>query len=171
MGGGGSKSKPEKLPNLKNPYIISKEEFSNYEYDKHISSDKLLSVWTIIYFLLYYFNIVKYNPIILILLAVLFQIFLIFILLYYHIYNSNFTYNTIILFIKLLMIYSFYYMKKPNITVIDVVFTILFIFIYLIYISLYNDNIYDIYMDIIKNNIDKNKGRITSVRYYVNKWL
>jgi len=172
MGGGGSKSKKEDINNPINPYKIAKEEFFNYKTNDniYISNDKILSIWIIIYFLLYYLNITKYNPIILILLAVLFQIILIFIIFYYNKYN-NINFNIIVLFIKLLMIYGLYYIKKINITAIDILFTILFIFTYLIYISLYNENIYDIYIDIINNNIDENKGRTIGVRYYLNKWL
>jgi hypothetical protein len=170
MGGGGSKSKPEYTNAPVNPYKIAKEDFANYDKNdnKYITIDKILSVWIYIYFLLYYFNLIKYNPIILVLLALFFQIFIIIVLLYYSIYNKILVYIFIILFIKLLMLYGLYYKKKLYITIADMVFTIIFIIVYLVYISLFNETPYNIYKDLLDGYIDDTKGRKTSIRYYLN---
>lgn len=80
MGGGGSKSKEEYIVKPVNPYNIGNEDgikdndninegFTNYQINdnKYITIDKLLC----------YFNIAKYNPIVIILLVLFIIIFIV----------------------------------------------------------------------------------------------
>ena len=137
---------------------------------EQISSDKILSLWIYFYCILYYFNVVSYNPIILIAISMFFQIFSII----YVIYYSNFSIETIkiisfiivALFFKLFIVYLLYEKILINITSIDAIFTITFFIVYYIYITLLNETLYSIYFDLLNHYIDSKDGRISSLHYY-----
>lgn len=116
---------------------------------------ELFSHWIFIWFLLYYFNIINYNPVIYLLFAYLI-IFITFAfiflegasiknIIYFFIYNSIFKLIPMILIMKFPLII---YIK-------DILFGIYLLIIYLIYMILVNKNPFDYYKEYIE--IFKNK--------------
>jgi len=125
-----------------------------------IRADKFFSIWIFIYTIAYIFKIVPYNPIILILIALTFFVFSLFIIIYYLNENSLLFYyimiNTIAKIIPLFIIIN------NKITNNDIIFTVYFILLYVIYMQIIKEDIICVYRDYIEFIIDKDKGRESS---------
>lgn len=125
-----------------------------------IPTKNILSFWIIVYFILYCCELVPFNPLLLVILCIFFQLITIFC---YYIFNnkldSKLCYLIIILIIKIICLYFIYNIK---ITCDDVCFSIIFILVYNLYISYSDENIFYIYFDLLLHNINGN-GRISCI--------
>ena len=117
---------------------VERHDDERHDEERVITPDRFLSIWIFLYSLAYLFNLVPYNPIILICIALTFFIFSLFIiiprlnersLLLYYI-----TINTLGKILPLLLI------TNHKITISDIVFTVSFILIYVAYML--HDNVY-----------------------------
>ena len=134
-----------------------------------ISTDRLLTFWMIVYFILYKLKLVKYNPIILFYIGLLFVIVsFIYVLIYGKITNRVLLFIFVNLFIKVIPIILIY---KDKIQSSDMVFTCIFIIVYMLYLSIVKDNAIDLYRDIIINLVDDKKGRQVDIFKYMNDKL
>ena len=134
-----------------------------------ISPDKLISVWILVYFILYKLKLVKYNPIILFYIGLLFVIFgCFYVLIYGKITNRVLLFIFVNLFIKVIPIILIY---KDKIQSSDMVFTCIYIIVYMLYLAIVKDNAIDLYRDIIINLVDDKKGRQVDIFKYMNDKL
>jgi hypothetical protein len=129
---------------------------------KIIRSDFIFSYWIFAWFLLYYFNIVKYSPKFVIILGIIENCFL---LLFLIIYKSTLykitkfiIINTIIKVIPLYLVWNDKIIKK------DIYATIILFLIYLVWIYLNGgiEYFYISYKKLIKNYMPKLKSQISS---------
>lgn len=137
--------------------------------ERVITVDRFLSIWIFLYSLAYLLNLVPYNPIILICIALSFFIFSLFLiiprlnersLLLYYI-----TINTLGKILPLLLIIN----KK--ITISDIVFTVFFILIYVAYMLIVKDDIVCVYLDYVEFIIDRDRAREGAIYHYINHVL
>lgn len=129
-----------------------------------ISFDKLLSVWIIFYFILFVLNVVEYNPLILIIISIIFQVISILYILYFKKNVINIlVFLIVILMFKISMFIYIFLTKLLKITNNDIVFTILFIIIYILYITIQNESLYSIYNDLLLNYVNEKEGRTTNL--------
>ena len=137
--------------------------------ERVITPDRFLSIWIFLYSLAYLFNLVPYNPIILICIALTFFVFSLFIiiprlnersLLLYYI-----TINTLGKILPLLLIIN----KK--ITNDDIVFTVSFILIYVAYMLIVKDDIACVYLDYVEFIINRDRAREGAIYHYINHVL
>ena len=122
-----------------------------------INIDLILSYWIFLWFLLFCFGLIKYNPFFILCIGLLFS----FIEIYYLIYNKASKYNiikfTIInIIIKSIPIIILILMNKNNCNINDIVFTIIFVSIYLLYLHFNNTNIIIIYNRILNGLLYNN---------------
>jgi len=120
-----------------------------------------LSLWIVIYSYVYILNIMPYNPLILLYIAIGFYVINIFnilskvdnyensLILYYTIGNILLKAPPYLIIIN---------MKKNNIAIEDIIFSIVFIIIYVIYMNALKIDIYELYKLYTDFIIDKNKG-------------
>ncbi len=118
------------------------------------------SNWILIWFLLYYFNIISYNP--LFVLILVYTLILIFIFYIYDKINRYKLIKFIILNIicKLIPIYLLIRINKYYIKYDDIIFSIILFLIYFIVLYIFNKNIVNIYNEkkaaLISCNIESN---------------
>ena len=130
-------------------------------YPSCIPIEKILSFWIIVYFILYYCKLFPYNPILLIMISIAFQIISI---TCQYVFNNEF--NTKLIYLILILtikIICFLLIYEIKITYHDVYFSIIFILTYSLYIFCNNDNILSIYSDLLLHNIN-GKGRISCIK-------
>ena len=134
-----------------------------------ISPDKLLSVWIIVYFILYKLKLVKYNPIILFYTALIFVIIGSFYILIYGKISKRFLMFVILnILIKVIPIIILY---KDKIQSRDISFTFIFLIVYILYLTIRNEDVINLYRDIIINIIDNKTGREIYLIKYMNEKL
>lgn len=124
-----------------------------------INIDLILSYWIFIWFLLFCFGLVKYNPFFLLCIGLLFS----FIEIYYLISKKISEYNiikfTIInIIIKSIPIIILILMKKNKCNTNDILFSISFVSIYLLYLHFNNTNIIEIYNRILNGLLNENNS-------------
>jgi hypothetical protein len=134
-----------------------------------ITPDRFLSIWIFLYSLAYLFNLVPYNPIILIYIALTYFIISLFIivprlnersLLLYYI-----TINTLGKILPLLLI------TNHKITISDIVFTVSFILIYVAYMLIVKDDVVCVYTDYTEFIINRDRARKGAIYHYINHVL
>ena len=131
-----------------------------------------LSLWIVIYSYVYILNIMPYNPLILLYIAIGFYVINIFnilskvdnyensLILYYTIGNILLKAPPYLIIIN---------MKKNNIAIEDIIFSIVFIIIYVIYMNALKIDIYELYKLYTDFIIDKNKGIQDEFYCYISK--
>ena len=134
-----------------------------------ITPDRFLSIWIFLYSLAYLLNLVPYNPIILISIALSFFVISLFIivprlnerslLLYYIVIN------TLGKILPLLLIIN------HKITNSDIVFTVSFILIYVAYMFIVKDDVVCVYTDYVEFIIDRDRAREGAIYHYINSVL
>ena len=138
----------------------------NKEDNKHkiIRLDFIFSYWIFLWYILYFFKIVKYSPKFILYVAMIDNIILFLILLYKRstIYDIT-KFLAINTFIKYLPIYT---LLDEKIIFRDVIAGVVLFIIYLIYIAVNNNNIVEIYKKLINGYNDKNKEYKTPISYW-----
>lgn len=130
-----------------------------------ISIDRLLSVWIILYSYLYLFGLVPNNPILLLFIAYGFAIISSIII---ALKSKNITRLIIYIIINTIFKLSLIIMIwKNKINVYDILFSYIFVMIYVVYMNLMKDDIVCVYIDLVKNIIDENKGRKSQIMHYI----
>lgn len=131
-----------------------------------------LSLWIVIYSYVYILNIMPYNPLILLYIAIGFYVINIFnilskvdnyensLILYYTIGNILLKAPPYLIIIN---------MKKNNIAIEDIIFSIVFVIIYIIYMNVLKIDIYELYKLYTDFIIDKNKGIPDEFYCYISK--
>ena len=109
---------------------------------KFISFDLIFSYWIFIWFLFYYFKIIKYNPYLLLILALLSNIYSFVMLIYYKNYYKAILFLIVNLLIKVLPIYL---LKDTKIRKKDIYFSIIYILAYIFYVYLRGYKLNQIY--------------------------
>ena len=109
---------------------------------KFISFDLIFSYWIFIWFLFYYFKIIKYNPYLLLILALLSNIYSFFMLINYKNYYKATLFLIVNLLIKALPIYL---LKDTKIRKKDIYFSIIYILAYIFYVYLRGYKLNQIY--------------------------
>ena len=109
---------------------------------KFISFDLIFSYWIFIWFLFYYFKIIKYNPYLLLILALLSNIYSFVMLIYYKNYYKATLFLIVNLLIKALPIYL---LKDTKIRKKDIYFSIIYILAYIFYVYLRGYKLNQIY--------------------------
>jgi len=124
--------------------------------------DYIFSYWIFIWFLLYYFRIIKdYNPIFAIILGIIFNCLQLIGLLFYKNYKKAFYFIIANIFLKII---PFYLIKNKTIKQKDILFTIFLLIIFIIYSLLFNKNQIKSFTQSLKTkNID------TPLSYLLNK--
>jgi hypothetical protein len=126
----------------------------------------IFSIWLVIWFLLYIFNIIKYNPLFILIIAYIITAFEIIYLYYYKTSIRNlfkfFIINIILKIIPIILIY----IKNGNLKIYkkDIYASIIILLLYFIYLFIFNINpiiIYTNLLDSYINNTEKNKGFIS----------
>ena len=134
-----------------------------------ISPDKLISVWILVYFILYKLKLVKYNPIILFYIGLIFVIFGSFYVLIYGKMSKRFLMfiilNTLIKVSPIIILY------KDKIQSRDVSFTLIFLIVYILYLTIRKEDVVNLYKDIVMNVIDVNKGRQGYATKFMNEGI
>jgi hypothetical protein len=134
-----------------------------------ISPDKIISVWMIVYLILYKLKLVMYNPIILFYIGLIFVIFGSFYVLIYGKMSKRFLMfiilNTLIKVIPIIILY------KDKIQSRDVAFTFIFIIVYILYLTIRNEDAISLYKDIVINIIDASKGRQGYATKFMNEGI
>lgn len=134
-----------------------------------ISPDKLLSVWIIVYLILYKLKLVKYNPVLLFYIGLLFVIFGSFYVLIYGKVSKRFLMFIILnILLKVIPIIILY---KDKIQSRDVLFTFIFLIVYILYVTIRNEDVINLYKDIIMNVMDVNKGRQGYATKFMNEGI
>jgi len=125
-----------------------------------------LSIWIVIYSYLYIFNIVPYNPIILLYIAILYSLLNTIYIIYK--YNENTLLYYYIFINILLKIPPFLLIYNNKVSHNDKIFTTIFIIVYLIFIAFTGKNTICIY----KNNTDFiiNKNNVIKEINYINSF-
>lgn len=140
--------------------------------DNPIPIMNFLSLWIVIYSYIYILNIMPYNPLILLYIAIGFYIINFFnILSKVDDYNNSsiIYYNIVNLLMKIPPYLIIINMKNNNITIIDVIFSIIFIIIYTIYMNMLKIDIYELYKSCTDFIIDRNKGIPDEFYCYISK--
>lgn len=131
-----------------------------------------LSLWIVIYSYVYILNIMPYNPLILLCIAMGFYVINIFnilskvdnyensLILYYTICNILLKAPPYLIIIN---------MKKNNFAIEDIIFSIFFIIIYVIYMNALKIDIYELYKLYTDFIIDRNKGIPDEFYCYISK--
>lgn len=142
-----------------------------------INIDLILSYWIFLWFLLFCFGLIKFNPFLILCIGFLFS----FIEIYYLIYNKASKYNIIKfsiinIIIKSIPIIILILMNKNNYNINDIIFTIIFIVIYLLYLHINNTNVIIIYNRILdgllySKNSDYYKTIMSKLYDYIYKEL
>lgn len=110
--------------------------------------DVIFSYWIFTWFILYYLNIVKYNPLFFLILALFSNLFIIIHFLYHKNYHKGLLFILVIFFIKILPIFL---IRKHKITKEDIYFSIILFELYLVYIHcIYDYNFYNLYNEYSK---------------------
>ena len=118
---------------------------------KFISFDLIFSYWIFIWFLFYYFKFIKYNPYLLLVLALLSNIYSFVMLIYYKNYYKAILFLIVNLLIKVLPIYllikalPIYLLKDTKIKKEDIYFSIIFVLVYIFYVYLRGYKLNQIY--------------------------
>tara|TARA_B100000795_G_scaffold227081_1_gene183308 strand:+ start:6053 stop:6472 length:420 start_codon:yes stop_codon:yes gene_type:complete len=132
---------------------------------KYIPVLYFLSVWIVIYSYLYIAKLFRYNPIILLYIAIGFYIINIGNIAYNNNENSLLFYyifiNTLLKIPPLLLIYN------DNIDNNDVIFSVIFIIIYVVFMTLISEDIICIYKNYTDFIINKNNGIMDEIYYYI----
>ena len=124
---------------------------------------QIFSYWISLWFIFYYFNIIRYNPLPLLILSIIASLYM----QIKYIYDKNYYKALIVLlvnfFIKIIPVYL---IRKDKITKEDIYFSIIYFEIFLVYSYFtYNYNI----IDIITNNSEtKNKNLDLPVSNFLN---
>ena len=124
------------------------------EKPKVIRLDFIFSYWIFLWYILYFFKIVKYSPKFILYVAMIDNVLLFSMLIYKKssIYDIT-KFLAINTFIKYLPIYT---LRDEKIKREDIIAGIILFIIYLIYIFINNNNILEVYNKIIKGYSDKN---------------
>lgn len=131
---------------------------------KFISFDLIFSYWIFIWFLFYYFKFIKYNPYLLLVLALLSNIYSFVMLIYYKNYYKAILFLIVNLLIKALPIYL---LKDTKIKKEDIYFSIIFILVYIFYVYLRGYKLNQIYY---KEGL-KSKNIDTPLMYLIDYFL
>ena len=131
---------------------------------KFISFDLIFSYWIFIWFLFYYFKFIKYNPYLLLVLALLSNIYSFVMLIYYKNYYKAILFLIVNLLIKALPIYL---LKDTKIRKKDIYFSIIYILAYIFYVYLRGYKLNQIYY---KEGL-KSKNIDTPLMYLIDYFL
>ena len=126
-----------------------------------ISSDRLLSVWIFMYFLVYFFKFAPFNPIILLYIAYTYGVLASF---YISFYTHN--YHGLILFVLVNTTFKtipIMLVQHKTICLQDIMFTCFFVVTYVVYMQLIGDDIICLYKDLAMFYVDPMMGRPTSL--------
>jgi len=124
-----------------------------------INIDLILSYWIFLWFLLFCFGLIKYNPFLLLCLGLLFSFYEIYYLISKKASKYNiikFTFINIIL--KSIPVIILFLMNKNKCNMNDLLFSIVFVSIYLLYLHFNNTNIIEIYNRILYGLIYDNNN-------------
>ena len=116
-----------------------------------IRIDYYFTSWIVIWFLLYYFNIIKINPKLILICAIYVNILLIFGMFYNNVSNLNIICALIVLIITKLLPY--YIVKDQKIVNKDINYSLLVFIIYLVYVQLVSGNIIKTFNEIYYENL------------------
>jgi hypothetical protein len=116
-----------------------------------IRIDYYFTSWIVIWFLLYYFNIIKINPKLILICAIYVNILLIFGMFYNNVSNLNIICALIVLIITKLLPY--YIVKDQKIVNKDINYSLLVFIIYLVYVQLLSGNIIKTFNEIYYENL------------------
>jgi hypothetical protein len=114
--------------------------------------DFIFSYWIFFWFILYYFNLIKYSPKFAILLGIIIDLILLFAMIYYKT-NIDIILK-FILIILIIKIYPYYKMYKEPIKLIDIQVSILVFLIYLMWIHKNGNTMIDYYNKMAKSLIE-----------------
>tara|TARA_Y200000002_G_scaffold154065_1_gene127377 strand:- start:272 stop:676 length:405 start_codon:yes stop_codon:yes gene_type:complete len=115
--------------------------------------DIYLSYWILIWFIFYYANLIKYNPILLLILGLIVNTYQLFKLIYYNNIYKGLLFIIINFFFKIIPIYL---IRKNKINLEDIYVSIILIELFLLYIYLkYNYTINDLKRIYTKDNNNK----------------
>jgi len=126
-----------------------------------LRADYIFSYWIFIWFLLYYFRLINYNPFFAIIIGLIFNTLQLLGYLYYKNYKKSILFIIGNFFLKII---PFYLIKNKTIKQKDILFTIFLFVIFLIY-SHYNDK--NQFTFFFKNLKTKNIN--DQLSYYLNK--
>ena len=116
-----------------------------------IRIDYYFTSWIVIWFLLYYFNIIKINPKLILICAIYVNILIIFGMFYNNVSNLNIICALIVLIITKLLPY--YIVKDQKIVNKDINYSLLVFIIYLVYVQLVSGNIIKTFNEIYYENL------------------
>lgn len=139
-----------------------------------ITFDIIFSNWIFIWFLLFYFNLIKYNPFfIFILVFSICNLYLIYAYYYKILNNYNISKIFVLSFLfKFIPIIILILTKNNKFTVNDVLFSIVFFILYLIYLHINNTNMIYIYNKLFEGFVsddDNCKGQGSKLYDYIYK--
>lgn len=140
------------------------------EKKEYIENRYILSFWIFILALLFYINLINYNPILLLYLSVIVCVIQIIIFIYKKInYTNLIKYIILILLVHLIPVYLLYNRKINYIY--DIILSLIVIILYIIFNKINNQSIINNYNDLIENHIDRSKGRPTYTKYLFDKYI
>ena len=128
----------------------------------------IFSNWLFIWFLLYYFNIIKYNPLFILIIAYIITAFEIIYLYYYKTSIKNlfkfFIINILLKIIPIILIY----IKNGNLKIYmkDIYASIIILLLYFLYLFIFNISFLAIYHRLLNsyiNNTEKDKNIVSKL--------